>query len=166
MAEPKLQSADAVISEIDIAAPPEKVFEALTDAKQLFTWWGAEPSVVLTRFDMDGRKGGRYRYECHAAAGANHGAVGEQLSKNQAQQYECHGEVLEFDPPRLLVWSWVANWHEHPEQATMVRWELTPTPRGTHVRVTHSGLRNENIARKDYGQGWVGVLQLLQNHLG
>lgn len=31
---------DAVISVIEIAAPPERVFAALTDAKQLFAWWG------------------------------------------------------------------------------------------------------------------------------
>ncbi len=157
---------DSVVRDIQIDAPPERVFQALTDAKQLFNWWGKEPSVVLTKFDMDARRGGKYRFVCHAAPGAKHGEVGEQLNKNKAQQFECHGEVLEFDPPRLLVWSWVANWHEHPDHATTVRWELTPTRSGTHVRVTHSGLRNESIARKDYGQGWNGVLQLLAGYFG
>jgi uncharacterized protein YndB with AHSA1/START domain len=155
---------DAVVSEIEIAAPPERVFEALTNQKQLFTWWGAEASVVLSVFDMDGRKGGKYRYVCKPAPGASHGDVGEQLQRNQAQEYVCHGEVLEYDPPRLLVWGWIANWHEHPDHATTVRWELTPTATGTRVRVTHSGLRNEPISRKDYGQGWDGVLRLLQQH--
>ena len=153
---------DTVVVEIEIAAAPQRVFQALTDQKQLFTWWGKEPSVVLTKFDMDGRKGGKYRFVCHAATGASHGEVGQQLERNKQQEFECRGEVLEFDPPRLLVWSWTANWHEHPAQATTVRWELIPTPKGTRVRVTHSGLRNENIARKDYGQGWQGVLALLQ----
>jgi hypothetical protein len=41
---------------------------------------------------------------------------------------------------------------------------LTPTAMGTRVRVTHSGLANEPISRKDYGQGWQGVLRLLQQH--
>ena len=155
---------DAVTREIEIAAPPERVFQALTDQQQLFDWWGKEPAVVLTAFDMDARKGGKYRYVCHTAAGADMGAVGEVLKKNKAQSFECHGEVLEYDPPRLLVWSWIANWHENPDHATIVRWELSPTPAGTRVRVTHSGLRDEPISRKDYGQGWNGVLQLLQNH--
>ena len=154
---------DSVIAEIEIAAPPERVFQALTDANQLFTWWGKEPSVILLRFDMDARKGGRYFYACQSASGTTHGDVGEQLKKNQAQEFQCHGEVLEIDPPRLLVWSWVANWHEHPDQPTTVRWELTPTTTGTHVRVTHSGLSNEPISRKDYGKGWQGVLTLLKN---
>ena len=164
MPEARLQNDDVVVVDVEIGAPPERVFQALTDQKQLATWWGKEPSVILTRFDMDGRKGGKYRYECHAAPGAEHGEVGEQLKRNQAKQYECHGEVLEFDPPRLLVWSWMANWHEHPEHVTIVRWELEPTAKGTRVRVTHSGLRNEKIARNDYGQGWQGVLALLLGH--
>jgi uncharacterized protein YndB with AHSA1/START domain len=157
---------DTVISETEIAAPPERVFQALTDHKQLFTWWGSEPSVDLIKFDMDGRKGGKYYYECAPKPGSNMGPVADILKRNNAPTYICHGEVLEFDPPRLLVWSWIANWHENPNHATTVRWELIPTAKGTRVRVTHSGLRDEPISRKDYGQGWVGVLQLLQTFLG
>ncbi len=139
------------------------MFQALTDAKQLFVWWGKEPSTELSLFEMDPRPGGRWRFQCKPAPGADHGAVGEQLRRNRAQEFEAHGEILECDPPRLLVWSWIANWHEHPAHRTVVRWELTPTRKGTNVRVTHSGLAQEHIARKDYAGGWLGVLQLLRN---
>ena len=142
---------DAVVSEIEIAAPPERVFQALTDQKQLFQWWGSEPSVDLLKFDMDARKGGRYYYECTPKPGSHLGPVEDVMRHNKANSFICHGEVLEIDPPRLLVWSWIANWHEHPEHATTVRWELTKTANGTRVRVTHSGLREEPISRKDYG---------------
>lgn len=155
---------DAVVSEIEIAAPPERVFQALTDQKQLFHWWGKEPSVELTVFEMDARKGGKYRYACTPRSAGDFGAVAEQMKKSKASAFECHGEVLEYDPPRLLVWSWIANWHEQPNHATTVRWELTRTATGTRVRVTHSGLRNEPISRKDYGQGWEGVLRLLEQY--
>lgn len=30
---------DSVTCEIEIAAPPERVFKARTDPKQLFEWW-------------------------------------------------------------------------------------------------------------------------------
>ena len=156
---------DVVVQEIEIAAPPERVFQALTDPKQLFVWWGSEPSVELSVFEMNPRAGGKYRYVCKPVAGTDHGAVGEQLRRNGAEAYECHGEILEYVPPRLLIWSWIANWHEHPAQPTVVRWDLTPTKNGTHVRVTHSALAQEHIARKDYGSGWVGVLNLLKNFL-
>ena len=156
---------DAVIVEVEIAAPPERVFQALTDAKQLFAWWGKEPSVELSVFEMDARPGGRWRFRCKPAPGADHGAVGEQLRRNDAQEFEAHGELLEYVPPRLLVWSWIANWHEHPAQPTVVRWDLTPTAKGTRVRVTHSALAHEPMARKDYSTGWSGVLRLLKGFL-
>lgn len=156
---------DAVSQELEIAAPPGRVFQALTDAKQLFTWWGAEPSVELTAFEMDARKGGKYLYRCKPKAGADFGPVGEQLKSTGSGEFICHGEVMEIDPPRRLVWSWMANWHEHPDVATIVCWELSPAKAGARVRVTHSGLAEEPISRKDYGQGWAGVLNLLKNFL-
>ena len=166
MTEAKMSSEqDFVVAEIEIAAPPERVFQALTDSKQLFTWWGSEPSVDLTVFELDPRVGGRYRYSCKPKPGAFHGEVEDQLKKSGSASFDCHGEVLEMVPPRLLVWSWLANWHEHPTRPTTVRWELTPTKNGTHVRVTHSGLAQEPISRKDYGKGWQGVLTLLQTYL-
>jgi len=27
-------------------------------------------------------------------------------------EFECHGEILELKPPRLLEYSWIANWHD------------------------------------------------------
>ena len=156
---------DAVIAEIEIAVPPDRVFQALTDEKQLFTWWGSEPSVDLSQFTMDARKGGRYDYRCTPKGNQDFGLITEQLKQNGEVIFHCHGEVLEIDPPRLLVWSWLANWHKDPKLATIVRWELTPTKTGTLVRVTHSALANEPESRKDYGSGWQGVLQLLQNFL-
>ena len=156
---------DTVVAEIDIAAPPARVFAALTDAGQLAAWWGKEPSVHLSLFEMDARPGGRWRYRAAPARSVSDGHVGDQLRRNGAEEFEAHGEVLEYDPPSLLVWSWIANWHEQPTHQTIVRWELTPTPTGTRVRVIHSGLASEDTARKDYGKGWVGVLRLLDGHV-
>ena len=156
---------DRVTVEITINAPPERVFDALTDAKQLFAWWSQEPSNELSAFDMDARPGGRWRFKGRPKPGSDHGEVEKQLERNAAKEFEAHGEILEVVPPRLVVWSWIANWHEHPEQPTVVRWELSPTKNGTLVRVTHSGLTHEPISRKDYKGGWLGVLRLLEQFL-
>jgi uncharacterized protein YndB with AHSA1/START domain len=156
---------DNIFAETDIAAPPERVFQALVDEKQLRSWWGKEPTVELLQFDMEGRAGGKFQYKCRPKAGNQHSEFYENLRKKGEDAFACHGEVLESVPPKLLVWSWVANWHEHPDHATKVRWELTPTKNGTHVRVTHSGLAQEPISRKDYAGGWQGVLRLLQTHV-
>ena len=153
---------DLVVSEIKIAAPPERVFEALTDARQLFAWWGKEPSTALSVFDIEPRRGGRWRFRCSPVPGADQGDGFEQLRRNGANEYEAHGEIVEFEPPRLLVWSWIANWHADPTRPTTVRWELTPVKAGTLVRVTHSGLSQEPLARREYGPGWANMLGLLR----
>jgi uncharacterized protein YndB with AHSA1/START domain len=43
---------DAIVSEIEIAAPPERVFNALIDPAQLMQWWHsdhARPSTLRGR---------------------------------------------------------------------------------------------------------------------
>ena len=52
---------DAIVTEIEIAAPPERVFQALTDPSQLMLWWAASPAGAL--WEMDARPGGKWRYE-------------------------------------------------------------------------------------------------------
>jgi uncharacterized protein YndB with AHSA1/START domain len=84
------------------------------------------------------------------------------VSVNGVSEFECHGEIMEYHPPRLLVYTWIANWHVDKQRKTVVRWELTPTASGTRVKVTHSGLAQEPAARKDYSGGWVGVVEGLK----
>ena len=142
---------DAIVCEIDIAEPPERVFHALTDDAQLVRWFtGAECPVKIWHFQA--YVVGRYHY--HTEKGS--------MTINGINEFECQGEILEFQPPRLLVYTWVANWHAEQERTTVVRWDLTPDGSGTHVKVTHSGLAGEEVARKDYSGGWPGVLESLR----
>ena len=142
---------DTVVSEIEIAAPPERVFQALTDSSQLKHWFRS-PDCPAKSWEMDPRPGGRYRYLTEKGS----------IAVNQVSDFECHGEILEYIPPRVLVYSWIANWHDDPALRTIVRWELTPTSAGTHVKVIHSGLTHLPIARKDYSGGWPGVVEQLK----
>jgi uncharacterized protein YndB with AHSA1/START domain len=142
---------DAVISEIQIAAPPERVFRALIDERELIHWFN-DTNCPVKFWQMDARAGGHYRYATEKGA----------VVVNGVSEFECHGEILEFDPPRLLVYTWYGNWHENKSLRTIVRWELTPDGGGTRVKVTHSGLAQEPAARKDYSSGWPGVLENLK----
>lgn len=146
-----LVTSDSVISEIDIAAPPERVFQALTDESQLMRWFTAAECPVKF-WKMDARPGGRYHY--HTQPGS--------IVVNDVSEFDCQGEIVEFDPPRLLVYTWVGNWHDDKKLKTVVRWDLTPAGKGTRVKVTHSGLATEDVARKDYAGGWPGVLEGLK----
>lgn len=142
---------DSITTEIEIAAPPERVFQALTDEKQLFQWF-SDPSCPVRFWKMDARRGGGYGYA----------TVKGTVAHNGVSEFECSGEILEYDPPRLLVYTWIANWHEDKSLRTVVRWELSPHASGTHVKIIHSGLAQEAAARKDYSRGWPGVVELLK----
>ena len=143
---------DAVISEIEIAAPPERVFAALTHREQALQW-GRSEMFEITDWEMDARLGGKWSYTARERTpGGGH----------KPERYEHHGEILEFDPPRLLVYTWFASYHEDTSHQTIVRWELTPTSGGTRVKVTHSGLAPLPESRKGYAEGWPGLLQQIR----
>ncbi|PYX89573.1 MAG: hypothetical protein DMG67_14800 [Acidobacteria bacterium] len=145
---------DSVVTEIRIAAPPERVFKALTDQGELMRWF-TDKSCPVHHWEMDARLGGHYRYFTSQETASVHGV----------QAFECHGEILEFDPPRVLAYTWVADWHADKQHPTVVRWELIKDAAGTRVKVTHSGLANERLARKDYRGGWSGVVKMLKSFL-
>jgi uncharacterized protein YndB with AHSA1/START domain len=145
---------DAVVSEIEISAPAARVFQALTDAAELRRWF-ADPSCPIHRWEMDARLGGHYRYTTEKGTAV----------VNNVSEFECHGEILEYDPPHVLVYTWFGNWHDDVTRRTVVRWELTPTKTGTRVKVTHSGLATMPIARKDYSGGWTGAVEMLKKFI-
>lgn len=137
---------DAIITEIDIEAPPDRVFRGICDPETV-----RRRAPYLSVFEMDLRIGGKWRMEM-------------QMSKPHrgVSVVQHDGEILELDPPRLISYSWFANFHNDPRHRSVVRWELTPTRSGTHVKVTHSGLASESAARSDYAGGWPGVLAELK----
>jgi uncharacterized protein YndB with AHSA1/START domain len=150
-ATPVIPDQDAIIAEIQIAAPPERVFKALSTAGELQRWFRNDECPVKS-WQFDPRINGAYRYETESGS----------IVVNGVTEFKCHGHITEFDPPKVLAYTWYANWHDDPTVQTLVRWELTPRLDGTHVRVTHSGLSNLPVARKDYSGGWTGVVDMLK----
>lgn len=136
--------ADAIVSEIHIAAPPERVFQALVDPQQVVKWWGQQGIYRSTEFQSDLRPGGKWRTVGVGADG---------------HAFEAHGEYLEINPPHLLVYSWIACWTG--EAKTAVRWELHPAGKGTLVSIRHYGLAAHPELGKSYS-GWPRMLGWLQ----
>jgi uncharacterized protein YndB with AHSA1/START domain len=133
-----------LIGEIHIAAPPERVFEALTDPRQVLQWWGQAGMYRCTEYTADVRPGGKW----HSAG-----------EGGQVGSFQAFGEFLKVDPPRLLAYTWVASWTGDVQ--TTVQWELEPVGKGTLVRIRHSGL----AARPDLAQsyrGWSNILGWIQ----
>lgn len=143
---------DAVISEMQVAAPPERVFQALTSSDQLMRWWNGEGGPCQVKvWEIEPRIGGRMRH------------VVADPSKTMLPSGEgvITGEIVEFDPPRILAYTWLSNFHSKPEHVTLVRWELVPTQGGTLVKMTHSGLKPLPEGAS-YAQGWPGVMAWLK----
>ena len=148
---------DAVEAEIFIAAPPERVFQAITDPTQMPRWWGQKDRYRITEAKADVRTGGKW-----SSIGV--GADGK--------SFRVDGEYLEVDPPRLLVHTWIPSYRDMP--MTTVRWELEPSDiqglrqsgpqrmgTGTRVRLRHFGFAGHPAAA-DHGQGWKLVLGWMQ----
>ena len=148
---------DAVIAEIFIAAPPARVFQAISDPAQLQRWWGQNGLYHVTKATADVRAGGKWRSDGVGADG---------------KSFYVEGEYLEVDPPRLLVHTWIGSFHA---QKTVVRWELeaqsvhglAPSgPKkagtGTLVRVRHEGFAGNVQSATEHGEGWKRVLGWLE----
>ena len=58
---------DAVVAEIEIAAPPQRVFAALTDPEQNKEW-GRSEAFQITLWEMDARVGGAWRFVSRRAS--------------------------------------------------------------------------------------------------
>ena len=138
-----------IVEVIEIAAPPARVFAALTDPVQLLSWWGDRRTFPSTHWELDVRVGGRWLSRWRAPDGAT---------------FALGGEILEIDPPRLLIYSW---WDErYPDlPRTTVRYELTTTATGTRVTLTHDGFDAERADFDDYNGGWSSVMRSLRAHV-
>jgi uncharacterized protein YndB with AHSA1/START domain len=145
---------DTIRGEIFVAAPPERVFEALTDPRQMLQWWGQKGIYRTTKFETDVRPGGKWMSAGVSANGAT---------------FEVTGEYIEVDPPRVLVQSWNASWTG--KLTTIVRWELEAQPvhglhpsgprkagTGTLVKISHRGFAGDAEAAKNHAEGWQRVL--------
>jgi uncharacterized protein YndB with AHSA1/START domain len=137
---------DAIELDIQIAAPPDRVFRAISDPTQLLRWWGQPGLYHCTTWTADVRPGGQWRCE----------GVGD----SDGRVFHVKGEYLEVEPPRLLVHSWIPSFGG--DLKTVVRWQLKPAGNGTHLTVRHSGFTGQPESAKGHYEGWIRVLGWMQ----
>jgi uncharacterized protein YndB with AHSA1/START domain len=145
---------NVVLAEIFIAAPPDRVFQALTDPAQMSKWWGEKGLYRVMEHKADLRPGGKW-------SGTGVSADGK--------PFTVDGEYIEIDRPRLLVYSWNPSFaHLHN---TTVRVELEPRDvhglqhrgpqrigTGTVVKIRHEGFAGDFAQAQGHSVGWVRVL--------
>ncbi|HEY8180810.1 MAG TPA: SRPBCC domain-containing protein, partial [Thermoanaerobaculia bacterium] len=126
---------DAIVSSVDLAASPQRVFRALA-SKEVCDWW-VRPGIFDTReWTGDVRPGGRWR-----ATGIGKGG----------NAYALEGEFLEVDAPRKLVHTW--HLVGTPSAPTTVSYELEEIDGGTRLTFRHSGFASPE-ASANTAIGW------------
>jgi uncharacterized protein YndB with AHSA1/START domain len=133
----------------DIAAPPDVVFRALTDPKQLAQWWGAPGMYETERWEVDLRPGGKWVSHIK-------GKEGDAMGPRDGAEQLVRGEYITVDPPRLLEYTWSPSWDGFA--VTTVRCEIEPTPTGSRLTLVHSGFAGRPEMVTAHSEGWVRVL--------
>ena len=122
---------------VDIAAPPEIVFDHLVTAEGMTAWMGEWA-------ELDAVPGGRF------AADINGTPV--------------RGTFVEVDPPRRVVFTWgVPGSDDLPAGSSTVAFTLSPSRTGTRLDLLHSDLPESRAAR--HAAGWQHFTDRLQRYL-
>ena len=84
-----------VFASVDIEAPIERVFAALTVGEELVRWWGSDDTYRTTEWVADLRVGGHWRAAGRGADGA---------------PFSVEGDFLAVEPPSKIVQTWKPEW--------------------------------------------------------
>jgi uncharacterized protein YndB with AHSA1/START domain len=121
----------SLVIEREFAHAPEKLWRALTESPLLAQW--------MMKNDFEPVAGRKFQFRADPMPNWN-GIV------------DCEVRIVE--PMQRLSYSWGVGGSESGLQ-WLVEWTLTPTERGTHVRMEQSGFRPDQMAAYQGAQyGW------------
>jgi len=106
---------EKLLHRIEIAAPPERVWDALTTRDGIAGWWTTD---------------------CDVPKGAGSVAVFGFYERATVFRMRIDESVR----PKRLAWACVGDFYEWI--GTRVEWDLVPTDGGTDVRLAHLGWRS------------------------
>ncbi len=126
-----------------IATTPEKLWQAITTPSFIEQYWFGR------RKESDWKAGSALR------------------SSSPEGKLEWHGEILQSEPPRVLVYTFEVVGETEPASRVSFRidpLEATPGPRGQAVRltVTHEDFPPDSTIFKGIVEGWPAILSGLK----
>jgi uncharacterized protein YndB with AHSA1/START domain len=128
-----------------LAAPPERVWRALTQPEALGSWFW--PAAFGTTVEVDLRVGGRFRIAAPNGPAGGFAAIGEYVT---------------VEPPHRLVFRW--GWEGEPDEETLVTVTLNGDGDKTELLLVHERFATETD-RDNHRQGWTDCLDRLPAHL-
>lgn len=138
-------TAGTVLATVDIKAPPERVFRAISSS-EITAWWGSDDMYRTTEWVGDLRPGGSFRSSGRGADGS---------------PFAVEGEFLEIDPPRRLVHTWRPDWDGG--DSSTVTYTLAAIDGGTRLTIRHEGFGNP-ASCQGHADGWSRVLSWLDGY--
>jgi uncharacterized protein YndB with AHSA1/START domain len=124
-----------------IAAPPEKVWEALTSAALTEQYWAGRNIVSNWK----------------------PGASVQMLKSDGSVDWE--GEIITVTPRRLLAYTFLAPRFEAgpPGKPTRVTVELAQQETSVRLTLTHEGFQPDNHSFEGISEGWPAILSSLKS---
>jgi len=132
-------------AQTDVAAPPARVWAALTDPEQIAVYMHG--SKVTTTWEV--------------------GAAITWDGEYEGRAYQDKGEVLTYDEPRTLSvthYSPMMGQPDEPENYHTLVYTLTANDDGTHLELTQDGNESEEQAEQ-FSQNWQQMLDGLKAHV-
>ena len=139
-----------IIATAKVAAPPERVFRALT-SDEVERWWGHPDFYRQTGWKADLRVCGQWSVTVVFVDGSTNGGS---------------GEFCEIDAPSKLVMT--RKFEKHPLQGTRettITYRLDPTATGTRLTVRDEGFVGRSEAAYGNAEHWERVLGWLSAYL-
>jgi uncharacterized protein YndB with AHSA1/START domain len=124
-------------------APAQAVFDAWTSEEVMRRWFHGEHAWQTPVAEVDLRLGGAVRVVMR--------------DPDKDVEYGGGGHYTEIDPPHRLAFTW--TW-DNEGRETLIELDFEEADGATTVRLTHSGLRDEESVRSHEG-GWSNCLDNL-----
>ncbi len=127
----------AIVEELTIEAPPQRVWGAITQQDEIVQWWAYEARVT-----------------------PEVGSLAEFRFRQGA--FVMQFEVAELDQDEKVRWI-----SKSPPQwaGSSVTWQLTPVHNGTKLIFTHDGFAQADEAHEGTRGAWVYFLASLKSYL-
>jgi len=142
-------SRDPIVIERVLDASIGDVFAAFGDAESLAIWMAPAPDMGPATVETEFRVGGAFRIVMHGKEG----------------DFAQHGEYLEIEAPRRIVFTWVSEWVPPDERDTTKVTVLLEPASGnrTLLRLVHEDI---TAFYNDHENGWETIVSKLERALG